>query len=153
MAIFKPSDLRAAVPEGARLLGLDLGERTIGLAVSDGGWRVDSAVGTWARGKFSKTVDALLVEVDARAAGGLVLGLPLDLDGGENRRSQATRDWARELLTRRDLPIALWDERLSTQAVDRIMLAEDMTRQRRKARKDTLAATYVLQGFLDAHGA
>ena len=148
MAIFKPSDLRAAVPEGGRLLGLDLGERTIGLAVSDGGWRVASAVGT-----FSKTVDALLVEVDARAAGGLVLGLPLDLDGGENRRSQATRDWARELLTRRDLPIALWDERLSTQAVERMMLAEDMTRQRRKARKDTLAATYILQGFLDAHGA
>ncbi|MEC8564838.1 MAG: Holliday junction resolvase RuvX, partial [Pseudomonadota bacterium] len=67
--------------------------------------------------------------------------------------SQATRDWARELLTRRDLPIALWDERLSTQAVERMMLAEDMTRQRRKARKDTLAATYILQGFLDAHGA
>ena len=95
MAIFKPSDLRAAVPEGGRLLGLDLGERTIGLAVSDGGWRVASAVGTLARGKFSKT-GALLAEIDARAGAGLVVGLPLDLGGGENRRSQATRDWARE---------------------------------------------------------
>ena len=153
MAIFKPSDLRAAVPECGRLLGLDLGERTIGLAVSDGGWRVASAVGTLARGKFSKTVDALLVEIDARACRGLVLGLPLNLNGGENRRSQATRDWAHELLSRHDLPIALWDERLSTRAIERVMLAEDMTRQRRKTRKDTLAATYILQGFLDAHGA
>jgi putative Holliday junction resolvase len=153
MAIFKPSDLRQALPQNSRLIALDLGEKTIGLAVCDGGWRVASAIGTLTRRKFSPTAVELLSIIDDREAKGLIVGLPLDLDGSENRRTQATRDWVAEFLTRRELSVSFWDERLSTQAVERAMLAADMTRQRRKARKDTLAATYILQGFLDAHGA
>ena len=106
-----------------------------------------------ARRKFSATAIELLSIIDDRQVAGLIVGLPLDLDGSENRRTQATRDWVAEFLTRRALAVSFWDERLSTQAVERAMLAADMTRQRRKARKDTLAATYILQGFLDAHGA
>ena len=153
MAIFKPSDLRQSLPDNSRLIALDLGEKTIGLAVSDGGWRVASAIGTLARRKFSATAIELLSIIDDRQVAGLIVGLPLDLDGSENRRTQVTRDWVAEFLTRRALAVSFWDERLSTQAVERAMLAADMTRQRRKARKDTLAATYILQGFLDAHGA
>lgn len=153
MAIFKPGDLRQSLPDNSRLIALDLGEKTIGLAVSDGGWRVASAIGTLARRKFSATAIELLSIIDDRQVAGLIVGLPLDLDGSENRRTQATRDWVAEFLTRRALAVSFWDERLSTQAVERAMLAADMTRQRRKARKDTLAATYILQGFLDAHGA
>ena len=134
---------------GARLLGLDLGTTTIGLALSDVTRTVASPLHTIKRTKFGKDA-ALLLDVCAEhGVGGLVLGLPINMNGSEGPRAQATRAFARNLARLSDLPIAYWDERLSTAAVTRTLLEVDASRKRRGELIDKLAASYILQGALD----
>lgn len=139
----------AALAPGQRLLGLDLGTKTIGLALSDTGRVVASPLHTIARRKF--TLDAADLEgvIDAHAVGGLVVGLPINMDGSEGPRAQSTRAFVRNFMQRRDLPVLFWDERLSTQAVTRSLIAADTSRARRRALVDKMAAAYILQGALD----
>ncbi|MBT5263241.1 MAG: Holliday junction resolvase RuvX [Rhodospirillaceae bacterium] len=150
MPICKPEDLVELRGTGARILGLDLGSKTIGMAVSDASFIVATAVGTIRRRKFTIDVEELRYVVQDRNIGAFILGLPLNMDGTEGPRVQSTRDFATNLLGKIDLPLTFWDERMSTQAVERAMLEEDMTRKRRADRIDTLAATYILQAALDA---
>lgn len=151
MAVVFPSieDFAAALPAIGSLIGVDLGTKTIGLASSDPGRVVASPVETIARKKF--TPDALrLIEVAAsRQAAGVLLGLPVNMDGTEGPRAQATRAFARNLSTLTDLPIGFWDERLSTAAVERLLISFDTSRKRRDEIVDKLAAAYILQGALD----
>ena len=143
-------DLRQATPAGARLVGVDLGTKTIGLALSDVTWTIASPLETIRRGKFAVDSQTLLALLDRHGAGGLIVGLPIGLDGRESPRSQASRAFVRNLLQLRDLPIALWDERLSTAAVQRMLIEEmDASRARRAEIVDKLAAAYILQGALD----
>ena len=147
-----PSHLSPARP---RLLGLDLGEKTIGLAVSDRRLTVASPLETLRRGKFTKDAEALAALCAAREIGGLVFGLPVNMDGSEGPRCQSVRQFAANLieLAGFELPIAFWDERLSTAAVERVLIDEaDMSRRRRGAVVDKMAAAYILQGALDALG-
>ena len=144
------------MPAGTRLLGLDLGSKTIGLAVSDPGWAIASPVDTVRRTKFSKDAEVLERIIVERKVGGLVLGLPVNMDGSEGPRCQSTRQFVQNLFGRGlDLPVAFWDERLSTSAVEKFLVNEaDMTRKRRGEVVDKMAAAYILQGALDAlkHG-
>ena len=135
-------------PKGA-LMGLDLGTKTIGLALSDIGRRIASPLFTIARAKFTADARALLVEAANHRAVALVLGLPLNMDGSEGPRVQATRAFARNLATLTDLPIVFWDERLSTAAVTRTLIDADASRARRAVLVDKLAAAYILQGAID----
>jgi len=151
MPICAIADMPARLPGGTRLLGLDLGDRTIGLALSDPGLTVASPVETIRRGKFTRDAEALIAVIGARGVGGLVIGLPVNMDGTEGPRCQSTRQFAANLLEKIDLPIAFWDERLSTAAVQRFLTDEaDMTRKRRGEVVDKMAAAYILQGALDA---
>ena len=152
MPVVPLQQLRAALAPGQRLLGLDLGEKTIGVAVSDSLMTVATAVGTIRRKKLAADLAALQQMMTERSVGGLVIGLPLNMDGSEGPRCQSVRQFARNLLARMDLPIAFWDERLSTVAVTRPMIEADLTRSQRAKAVDTLAATYILQGALDALG-
>src|SRR5580700_2204011 len=133
MLLDDPLRLRAAVPHGGRLLGLDVGTKTIGTALSDTRLVIASPLETIRRRRWSEDVAALLALVDRHGAGGLVIGLPLTLLGGDGPRTQSVRQFARNLSGVRDLPIAFWDERLSTAAVTREMIAADLTRKRRAA--------------------
>ncbi|MGD8810281.1 MAG: Holliday junction resolvase RuvX [Gammaproteobacteria bacterium] len=145
------ADLPECLPKGTRLLGLDLGDKTIGLAISDPGLSIASPIETIRRGKFTRDAEALIAIIESRGVGGLVLGLPVNMDGSEGPRCQSTRQFAANLLQKIDLPIAFWDERLSTAAVQRLLTDEaDMTRKRRGAVVDKMAAAYILQGALDA---
>ena len=153
MLLSDPRELPAAMPEGKRLLGLDVGSKTIGTALSDTRRIIASPLETIRRrGRWRDDAAALLALVDRHDVGGLVLGLPLALGGGDTPRTQSVRQFARNLLALRDLPIAFWDERLSTAAVTREMIAHDMTRKRRAEIVDRVAAAYILQGCLDAIG-
>jgi putative Holliday junction resolvase len=143
------TELKAALPRGGRLLGLDLGSKTIGLAVSDGALMVASPIETIQRTKFTADANKLLAVIDGRQIAGLVLGLPVNMDGSEGPRCQSTRQFARNLLGIRDLSIAYWDERLSTAAVQRAMIDADVTRAKRAKVVDQMAAGYILQGALD----
>jgi putative Holliday junction resolvase len=142
------SDL-TSLPATGPLLGLDLGEKTIGLAISDARRQIASPLLTIRRTKFRADATALLAEAKAHAVVGLVLGLPLNMDGSEGPRVQATRAFARNLAGLSDLPVAFWDERLSTVAVTQTMLDADLSRKRRAALVDKLAAAYILQGAID----
>jgi putative Holliday junction resolvase len=144
--------LRAALPRHHRLLGLDVGEKTIGLALSDPGLSVASPISTIKRTKFTADANALLKLAAERQVGGLVIGLPLNMDGSEGPRCQSVRQFAANLLKLKDLPILFWDERLSTMAVEREMIAHDVTRARRDKVVDQAAAAFILQGVLDAMG-
>ncbi|HWD58498.1 MAG TPA: Holliday junction resolvase RuvX [Stellaceae bacterium] len=150
MIFDSPGALKAALPPGARLIGLDVGTKTIGLALSDTRRVIASPLDTIRRTRFRADMDALFAAIDKHGAGGAVIGLPLGLDGRDTPRSQSVRGFARNLLALRDLPALLWDERLSTAAVTREMIAADMTRKRRAAIVDKVAAAYILQGCLDA---
>jgi putative pre-16S rRNA nuclease len=151
MPICANADMPAQLPRGTRLLGLDLGDRTIGLALSDPGLTVASPVETIRRGKFTRDAEGLIAIIGARGVGGLIIGLPVNMDGTEGPRCQSTRQFAANLLGKIDLPIAFWDERLSTAAVQRLLTDEaDMTRKRRGEVVDKMAAAYILQGALDA---
>ena len=150
MSVIKSEALRAAIATPQRLLGLDLGSKTIGLALSDITWRIASPLETIRRRKFSVDVERLFTLADEHAVGGLVLGLPINMDGSEGPRCQSTRAFANNVLALRDLPIVFQDERLSTAAVQRMLVEEmDSTRKRRAAVVDKLAAAYILQGLLD----
>jgi putative pre-16S rRNA nuclease len=151
MLVADPRELRALVPAGMRLLGLDVGTKTIGLALSDTRRVIASPLRTIRRrGRFSDDAAALFALVEKHGVGGLVIGLPLMLSGGDGPRTQSVRQFARNLLALRDLPSAFWDERLSTAAVTREMIAHDMTRKRRAEIVDRVAAAYILQTCLDA---
>jgi putative Holliday junction resolvase len=145
-------DLAENLAKGERLLGLDVGAKTVGLALSDRGLAVASPLETLARGKLGDDVAALGAICRDRTVGGLVIGLPVNMDGSEGPRCQSVRQFATNLAERGlDLPAAYWDERLSTAAVERLLIAEaDMTRKRRGQVVDKMAAAYILQGALDA---
>ena len=142
--------LREALPRNQRLLGLDLGEKTIGLALSDPALSVASPITTIKRTKFTADATALLKLAAERGVGGLVIGLPLNMDGTEGPRCQSVRQFAANLLKLKDLPILFWDERMSTMAVEREMIAHDVTRAKRDKVVDQAAAAFILQGALDA---
>jgi len=143
------AELAGALPPTGALMGLDLGTKTIGLAISDAGRRIASPLLTIQRTKFKADAEALLRHAVENAAVALVLGLPLNMDGSEGPRVQATRAFARNLAGLTALPIAFWDERLSTAAVTRTLLDADASRKRRAALVDKMAAAYILQGALD----
>jgi putative Holliday junction resolvase len=147
-----PSELRDSVPAGARLIGLDVGTKTIGLALSDTRRIIATPLETIRRRRFSEDMARLSALIDTHGVGGLVIGLPLTLAGTDGPRTQSTRQFTRNLLAIRDLPVVLWDERLSTAAVTREMIAADLTRKRRGAIVDRVAAAYILQGCLDFLG-
>jgi putative Holliday junction resolvase len=150
MPIVTIAALPAAVPDKRRLLGLDVGEKTIGIAISDSDFKVAAPVETIRRTKFAADAARLAQLITERAVGGLIIGLPVNMDGSEGPRCQSVRQFAANLLNRIDRPIALWDERLSTAAVTRAMLALDVSRARRARAVDKEAAAYILQGALDA---
>ena len=150
MIVANPGALRAALTRNQRLLGLDVGEKTIGLALSDPALSVASPVATIRRTKFTADAAALLKLAGERGVGGLVIGLPLNMDGTEGPRCQSVRQFASNLLKVKDLPILFWDERLSTMAVERAMIAHDVTRAKRDKVVDQAAAAFILQGALDA---
>jgi len=142
-------ELSAQLPSRARLLGVDLGTKTIGLALSDVERRIATPLTTIARTKFSKDAEALIAEIRRFDVFALIVGLPLNLDGSEGPRVQATRAFVRNLSPLCDRPVALWDERLSTAAVTRALIAADASRAKRAAVIDRMAAAYILQGALD----
>ena len=144
--------LAKLLPPKGSLIGLDLGTKTIGLALSDISRQIASPLLTVARTKFSADAKAMLAEAAKHKAVGLVLGLPLNMDGSEGPRVQATRAFARNLATLTDLPIVFWDERLSTAAVTRTLIDADASRKRRGEVVDKMAAAYILQGALDRLG-
>jgi putative pre-16S rRNA nuclease len=142
-------DLPPHLPPRGALIGLDLGTKTIGVATSDPDRRLATAVETIARTTFSADAKRLLALADERKAAGFVLGLPINMDGSEGPRAQSTRSFARNLARLTALPIAFWDERLSTAAVERELIAADVSRARRKGVIDQHAAIFILQGALD----
>ncbi|MDJ0611516.1 MAG: Holliday junction resolvase RuvX [Kiloniellales bacterium] len=153
MSIFSLEAFAAALPRRGRLLGVDLGSKTLGLAISDGARRVASPLETLVRGKFTADAKSLAGLCAEREVAGIVIGLPVNMDGSEGPRCQSTRQFATNLVEQAglDLPIAFWDERLSTAAVERLLVSEaDMSRRRRGEVVDKLAAAYILQGALDA---
>jgi len=139
----------AALPPMRPILGLDLGEKTIGVAASDALLSTAGAVETIKRKKFGLDAARLLEIAEGRGAAGLILGLPRNMDGSEGPRCQSTRAFARNLERLTDLPICFWDERLSTIAAERALIEADLTRKRRKEVIDAVAASYILQGALD----
>jgi putative holliday junction resolvase len=139
-----------ALPHSGKLLGLDLGSKTIGVAVSDGVRLSATPLETIARTKFTADAARIVALIAENRAVGIVIGLPLNMDGSEGPRAQSTRAFARNLSQRVEVPIAFWDERLSTSAVTRMMIEEaDMRRDKRAAVVDKLAASYILQGALE----
>ena len=149
MPVLALADAAALLPERGVLLGLDLGAKTIGVAASDPDRRVAAPVETIARKRFTLDAQRIFALAAERRAAGLVLGLPVNMDGSEGPRAHSTRAFARNLARLTELPIALWDERLSTAAVERALIAADASRARRKAVIDQHAAAYILQGALD----
>ncbi|MGB3313253.1 MAG: Holliday junction resolvase RuvX [Albidovulum sp.] len=145
-------DFAAALPRDRALAGLDLGTKTIGVAVSDRRLSVATPLETIKRTKFTADANALLVICAKREIGGIVLGLPRNMDGSEGPRCQSTRAFARNLERLTELPITFWDERLSTVAAERALLEADTTRKRRSEVIDHVAAGYILQGALDRIG-
>ncbi len=140
---------RDALPAGGRLLGLDVGTKTIGTALCDSGWSFASPAELIRRTKFTADKAVLAAMIVAQQVKGLVIGLPLNLDGTDSPRTQSTRAFARNVADL-GLPVFLWDERWSTQAVERQMIAEDLSRAKRAERVDKIAASYILQGAIDA---
>jgi putative holliday junction resolvase len=149
MILSSPTAVAAALPAHHRLAALDLGEKTIGIAIGDPGHKVASPLTTIRRTKFTKDAAELLRIADERQIGGLIIGLPLNMDGTEGPRCQSVRQFATNLMQIRDLPIAFWDERMSTMAVTRGMIDADMTRAKRAKIVDQSAAAFILQGALD----
>ena len=150
MTICKINDVNAMISTGQRLLGLDIGKKTIGLALSDAGLKIASPVKILYRTKFTPDAGSLFKLIDHESVGGLVLGWPVNMDGSIGPRCDSVRDFAHALLKIRDVPIAFQDERLSTRAVESAMVAADMTRAKRAVRRDALAACWILQSALDA---
>ena len=150
MPVLDLTDLPAATAPRTPLVGLDLGEKTIGVAVSDGTRTVASPLQLIRKTKFTDDANALFKLIEDRGAGGIVIGLPVNMDGTEGPRCQSSRAFARNILRLRDIPIAFWDERLSSAAVNRMLIDEhDVNRKQRSEVVDKLAATYILQGALE----
>ncbi|ATQ42679.1 Holliday junction resolvase RuvX [Caulobacter mirabilis] len=150
MPVLDITELAAALPQYAPVVGLDPGEKTIGVAVSDATRMVASPLETIQKKKFTQDAERLFALMESRGALGIVIGLPMNMDGTEGTRAQSNRALARNILRLKDLPIAFWDERLSSAAVNRMLIDEfDTTRQRRSEAVDKLAATWILQGALD----
>ncbi len=143
------ADFRDALPDGGVLLGLDIGSKTIGTAFCDAGWTFASPADLIKRTKFSKDKVALTAAIATRPTKGIVVGLPLNMDGSESPRSQSSRAFARNIEDL-GLPILLRDERWSTQAIEREMIAADMSRAKRAEKIDSGAAAFILQGAIDA---
>jgi putative Holliday junction resolvase len=141
-------EFRAALPSGGRLAGLDVGTKTIGIALCDAGWTIASPAETINRTKFAKDRARLEALLTAQLVRGIVIGLPLSMDGSESPRSQASRAFARNVADL-GLPVLMWDERWSTQAVTRTLIDADASRARRAELVDKLAASYILQGAID----
>jgi putative Holliday junction resolvase len=151
MALFNLIDLRAGLPRGQRLIGLDPGSRMVGLALSDPSLLLASPYGAIRRGKLAANAAELAAIIRKEAVGGLVAGLPLSMDGSFGPAAQAAKDWAMAIAAAVGLPVALWDERLSSAAVNRMLIGEaDLTRARRAAVVDAAAAAWMLQSALDA---
>ena len=146
------TDIVAQLAAGSRLMGLDLGTKTIGIALSDTSRKVASPLSTIRRTKFQADADQLLALAEEHRVGGFVLGLPLNMNASEGPRAQATRAFAANLAKRTEIPIAFWDERLSTIAAERALLEADQSRRRRASVIDKMAAAYFLQGALDRLG-
>jgi putative Holliday junction resolvase len=150
MAVVELTDLPGILPQNSPLVGLDLGEKTIGVAVSDATRTVASPLELIRKTKFTDDANALFRLMESRGAGGIVIGLPVNMDGTEGPRCQSSRAFARNLLRLRDVPIAFWDERMSSMAVNRMLIGEaDMTRARRADVVDKMAAAWILQGALE----
>ena len=145
----KAADFAAALTSPGKLAGLDVGTKTIGLATCDPGWSFAGPAETIRRTKFTADLAALQSFIQREAIVGLVVGLPLNLDGSDSPQTQSVRAFARNLLAL-NRPILLWDERWSTQAVERAMVAADVSRAKRAAAVDKLAAAHILQGAIDA---
>jgi putative holliday junction resolvase len=143
-------DFAAALPASGALMGLDPGEKRIGVAVSDTTRLIASSLEQISRTKFAADAEAILKLYDARRCVGFVIGLPLNMDGSSGPAAQSARAFARNLLQKRDAPLLLWDERLSTAAVTRTLIEGDASRKRRGQVVDKMAAAYMLQGALDA---
>ena len=144
------NEFSSQLPIRGRLLGLDLGTKTIGLALSDSSRQIATPMQTIRRISFRKDVTKLEEILSEHLIAGFVLGLPINMNGTEGRRCQSTRDFARNLIIHLSVPILLWDERLSTSAADHVLLAADMSRQKRAAVVDKIAAALILQAALDA---
>lgn len=152
MAILVTADaaeFAAQLPRGGKLLGLDVGTKTIGLAICDSGWHFAGPSETIRRTKFTQDLASLRRIIEHEHALGLVVGLPLSMDGTDSTRTQSVRTFARNLSSM-ELPILLWDERWSTQAVERAMIDADVSRAKRAEKVDALAAAHILQGAIDA---
>ncbi|CAM3206124.1 Putative pre-16S rRNA nuclease [Sphingomonas antarctica] len=143
-----PADFVAALPGGGRLLGLDVGTTAIGTALCDAGWMIASPATLITRGKWGADKATLEKLIAQQSVKGLVVGLPLNLDGSDSPRTQSVRAFAKNLAAL-EMPIFLWDERWSTAAVERQMIAADMSRKKRAATIDNAAAAYILQGAID----
>jgi len=143
------SGLKASIAPNARLIGLDLGEKTIGLALSDILLTVATPLETLKRGKFAANAATIEILILKHGVGGLVIGLPLNMDGSEGPSAQSARAFGRNFAARSELPVVFWDERLSTAAVTRTLLDADASRKRRSEVVDKMAAAYILQGALD----
>lgn len=151
LAVTELDRIKAALKPGQRLLGLDVGSKTVGLALSDARLTIASPVDTLKRGKFAGDARRIAALVAAEDVGALVIGLPVELSGREGPRCQSVRQFADNLLKVVDLPVAFWDERMSTAAVERVLIDEaDLSRRRRREVVDKMAAAYILQGALDA---
>lgn len=149
MAVMALEDLASILPAAAPLIGVDLGTRNIGIAVSDRSRTVATARSVLRRTRFQADARTLIDLATGESAGGIVIGLPLNMDGSEGRRAQATRAFARNLSGLTAIPLILWDERLSTAAVERMLIDNDTSRARRAELVDKLAAAWILQGVLD----
>ena len=149
LVTLSPAEFAAALPLGGKLGALDVGTRTIGLALCDAGWHFAGPAETIRRKKFTQDLASLRAWIEREAIAGLVVGLPLNMDGSDSRRTQSVRAFARNL-DPLALPILLWDERWSTQAVERAMIDADVSRARRAEKVDALAAAHILQGAIDA---
>jgi putative Holliday junction resolvase len=143
------TDFAASLGRGARVIGIDVGSKTLGLALSDATRNIASALVTLRRSRLAEDLRRLLDVAAEHGVGGFVVGLPLNLDGSEGRRAQATRAFVRDLAKATQLPIVYWDERLSTIAAERVLLEADLSRRRRAEVVDKVAATVILQGALD----
>lgn len=146
------AEFLAGLPQGRAICGLDLGDKTIGIAVSDLRRTVSTPIHVIRRSKFTEDAAALLAILTERNIAGIILGLPLNMDGSEGPRVQSTRAFARNLVKLTDLPITFWDERLSTVAAERALIEADTSRKRRREVIDQVAAGYILQGVLDRLG-
>lgn len=143
------NEIKSHLKKDERLLGLDLGSKTIGLALSDIRLTIASPMETIKRKKFTQDAERLLTIIKEQNVGGLVLGLPKNMDGSEGPRCQSTRQFAKNMAEKTDIPISFWDERLSTIAVTRTLIEADASRKRQGELVDKLAASYILQGVLD----